>query len=185
MWGKCGENPKNKNRLIRIYQQIRRFYWYPEPGSNRHGHCWPQDFKSGVSTDSTIRAQPSAGKTSAKVRNNLRSAKSRRWNRCRFVFRSRDLHLQPRSPTRSLAEPDSSRHSGFLLRLAAPFRVRRTCYRPVFGEAFSEAGSVVTVLSVTLRRRPPVRPPYCRCSRGSPGRRSGRTSGSRGRAGTT
>lgn len=83
------------------------------------------------------------------------------------------------------AEPDSSRHSGFLLRLAVPFRVRRTRYRPVFGEAFSEAGSVVTVLSVTLRRRPPVRPPYCRCSRGSPGRRSGRTSGSRGRAGTT
>ena len=29
---------------------------YPEPGSNRHGHYWPQDFKSGVSTDSTIRA---------------------------------------------------------------------------------------------------------------------------------
>ena len=39
-----------------MYQQIKRFYWYPEPGSNRHGHCWPQDFKSGVSTDSTIRA---------------------------------------------------------------------------------------------------------------------------------
>ena len=29
---------------------------YPEPGSNRHGHYWPQDFKSGVSTYSTIRA---------------------------------------------------------------------------------------------------------------------------------
>ena len=118
MWGKCGENPKSKNRLIRLYQQIKRFYWYPEPGSNRHGHCWPQDFKSGVSTDSTIRAQPSAGKTSAKVRNNLRSAKSRRWNRCRFVFRSRDLHLQPRSPTRSLA----GNRAGFepALRIPAP-----------------------------------------------------------------
>ncbi len=32
MWGKCGENPENKNRLIRIYQQIKRFSWYPEPG---------------------------------------------------------------------------------------------------------------------------------------------------------
>ena len=118
MWGKCGENPENKNRLIRMYQQIKRFSWYPEPGSNRHGHCWPQDFKSGVSTDSTIRAQPSAGKTSAKVRNNLRSAKSRRWNRCRFVFRSRDLHLQPRSPTRSLA----GTRAGFepALRIPAP-----------------------------------------------------------------
>ncbi len=29
---------------------------YPEPGSNRHDHFWSQDFKSGVSTDSTIRA---------------------------------------------------------------------------------------------------------------------------------
>ena len=30
--------------------------WYSKPGSNRHGHYWPQDFKSGVSTYSTIRA---------------------------------------------------------------------------------------------------------------------------------
>ena len=29
---------------------------YSKPGSNRHGHYWPQDFKSGVSTYSTIRA---------------------------------------------------------------------------------------------------------------------------------
>ncbi len=94
---------------------------------------------------------------------------------------SRDLRLAPRLET----EPDSSRHSGFLFRLAAPSHGRRIRNRPAFGEAFSEASSVVTVLSVTLRRRPPVRPPYCRCSRGSPGRRSGRTSGSRGRAGTT
>lgn len=36
VWGKCGENPENKNRLTLIYQQIKRFYWYPEPGSNRH-----------------------------------------------------------------------------------------------------------------------------------------------------
>ena len=28
---------RKKNRLIRIYQQIKRFHWYPEPGSNRHG----------------------------------------------------------------------------------------------------------------------------------------------------
>ncbi len=33
---------------------------YSEPGSNRYGHYCPQDFKSGVSTYSTIRAtQPS------------------------------------------------------------------------------------------------------------------------------
>ena len=31
-------------------------FQYSEPGSNRHGHYWPQDFKSGVSTYSTIRA---------------------------------------------------------------------------------------------------------------------------------
>lgn len=34
--GKCGENPKIKNRLTCHNQQIKRFYWYPEPGSNRH-----------------------------------------------------------------------------------------------------------------------------------------------------
>lgn len=56
MWGQCGENPEIKNRLTYYYQQIKRFLQYPEPGSNRHGHYWPQDFKSGVSTYSTIRA---------------------------------------------------------------------------------------------------------------------------------
>ena len=34
--GKRGENPKIKNRLTCNTQQIKRFYWYPEPGSNRH-----------------------------------------------------------------------------------------------------------------------------------------------------
>jgi hypothetical protein len=29
---------------------------YPEPGSNRHGHYWPLDFKSSASTNSAIRA---------------------------------------------------------------------------------------------------------------------------------
>ena len=33
-----------------------RAFLYSKPESNRHGHCWPQDFKSGVSTYSTIRA---------------------------------------------------------------------------------------------------------------------------------
>ena len=33
---------------------------YSEPGSNRHGHYCPQDFKSGVSTYSTIRATQSS-----------------------------------------------------------------------------------------------------------------------------
>ncbi len=30
--------------------------WYSERESNPHGHYWPQDFKSGVSTNFTIRA---------------------------------------------------------------------------------------------------------------------------------
>ena len=42
---------------------------YPEPGSNRHGHCWPQDFKSGVSTDSTIRAQSFSERRTQKYEN--------------------------------------------------------------------------------------------------------------------
>jgi hypothetical protein len=29
--GKSGENLENKNRLIRLYQQIKRFLLYPEP----------------------------------------------------------------------------------------------------------------------------------------------------------
>ena len=33
-----------------------RVLLYSEPGSNRYGHYCPQDFKSGVSTYSTIRA---------------------------------------------------------------------------------------------------------------------------------
>ena len=37
---------------------------YSEPGSNRYGHYCPQDFKSGVSTYSTIRATWSSKKTS-------------------------------------------------------------------------------------------------------------------------
>ena len=32
----AGKNPKIKNRLTCHNQQIKRFYWYPEPGSNRH-----------------------------------------------------------------------------------------------------------------------------------------------------
>ena len=141
----CGCGPKAKSQTtVEAFWDF--FCWYPEPGSNRHGHCWPQDFKSGVSTDSTIRAQPSAGKTSAKVRNNLRSAKSRRWNRCRFVFRSRDLHLQPRSPTRSLA----GNRAGFepALRIPAPacspFPWPAHPEQTRIREAFSEAGSEVT-----------------------------------------
>ena len=55
------ENPDN--------QVIIRVYSYPEPGSNRHGHYWPQDFKSGVSTDSTIRAQSFAERRRQKYEN--------------------------------------------------------------------------------------------------------------------
>ena len=40
-----------------------------EPGSNRHGHYWPQDFKSGVATDSTIRAQSFAERRRQKYEN--------------------------------------------------------------------------------------------------------------------
>ena len=65
----CGENSQNKNRLTCHNQQIKRFFLYPEPGSNRHGHYWPQDFKSGVSTDSTIRAQSFAERRRQKYEN--------------------------------------------------------------------------------------------------------------------
>ena len=41
-------------------------FQYSEPGSNRHGHYWPQDFKSGVSTYSTIRATAFAKKARQK-----------------------------------------------------------------------------------------------------------------------
>ena len=39
-----------------IINKIISHLLYSKPGSNRHGHYWPQDFKSGVSTYSTIRA---------------------------------------------------------------------------------------------------------------------------------
>ena len=42
---------------------------YSERESNPHGHCWPQDFKSGVSTDSTIRAQSFAERRRQKYEN--------------------------------------------------------------------------------------------------------------------
>ncbi len=38
---------------------------YPEWESNPHGHFWPQDFKSCVSTSSTIRANPKPEKAKA------------------------------------------------------------------------------------------------------------------------
>ncbi len=38
---------------------------YPEWESNPHGHFWPQDFKSCVSTSSTIRANPKPEKSKA------------------------------------------------------------------------------------------------------------------------
>ena len=104
MWGKCGENPENKNRLIRIYQQIKRFYWYPEPGSNRHGHYWPQDFKSGVSTDSTIRAASFRPKGRAKVRINIlfckktHRARSARRRRFCIGFRRRSRQQEALPP---------------------------------------------------------------------------------------
>ena len=60
---------QSKNRLTCHNQQIKRFFLYPEPGSNRHGHYWPQDFKSGVSTDSTIRAQSFAERRRQKYEN--------------------------------------------------------------------------------------------------------------------
>ena len=41
---------KKEDSLKRILSK------YSEPGSNRYGHYCPQDFKSGVSTYSTIRA---------------------------------------------------------------------------------------------------------------------------------
>ena len=61
-----GDRPETKSRRCR-----RRLSAYSEPGSNRHGHYWPQDFKSGVSTDSTIRAAAFRSKGRAKVRINI------------------------------------------------------------------------------------------------------------------
>ena len=39
-----------------VNQSIDRSFAYSERESNPHDHCWSQDFKSGVSTYSTIRA---------------------------------------------------------------------------------------------------------------------------------
>ena len=43
------KNKKERNPQVSLFL-------YSKPGSNRHGHYCPQDFKSGVSTYSTIRA---------------------------------------------------------------------------------------------------------------------------------
>ena len=52
-----------RSRPLARYKQKKRSHkaslWYSEPGSNRYGHYCPQDFKSGVSTYSTIRATQS------------------------------------------------------------------------------------------------------------------------------
>ncbi len=48
---------------------------YPKPESNRHGHCCPQDFKSCVSTYSTIRA---IYLVHSKINKNALQKKSRR-----------------------------------------------------------------------------------------------------------
>ena len=52
-----------QSRPLARYKQKKRSHkaslWYSEPGSNRYGHYCPQDFKSGVSTYSTIRATQS------------------------------------------------------------------------------------------------------------------------------
>ena len=46
---RCNEYEKSPPRKRRTFE-------YSERESNPHGHYWPQDFKSGVSTYSTIRA---------------------------------------------------------------------------------------------------------------------------------
>ena len=48
----------NHNRTSTKKREERKIplFRYSEPGSNRYGHYCPQDFKSGVSTYSTIRA---------------------------------------------------------------------------------------------------------------------------------
>ena len=57
-----GASPRanSPHRARRLYKKrevhCELLFQYSEPGSNRHGHYWPQDFKSGVSTYSTIRA---------------------------------------------------------------------------------------------------------------------------------
>ena len=46
-------------------------FLYPKPGSNRYGPFGPQDFKSGVSTYSTIRATCFASSAGQKYKFNL------------------------------------------------------------------------------------------------------------------
>ena len=53
-------------------------FQYSEPGSNRHGHYWPQDFKSGVSTYSTIRAAAFTRKAGQKYELIFYSARKQR-----------------------------------------------------------------------------------------------------------
>jgi hypothetical protein len=45
----------NKKAISNCYK-LMAFYQCPGTDLNRYGHCWPQDFKSCVSTNSTTRA---------------------------------------------------------------------------------------------------------------------------------
>ena len=53
---RCVELCMKKKSRKRMYRFRDSSLSYSKPGSNRHDHYWSQDFKSGVSTYSTIRA---------------------------------------------------------------------------------------------------------------------------------
>ena len=52
----CTYKRKAVDRYSALPLCYNRFSLYLERELNPHGHCWPQDFKSGVSTNSTIQA---------------------------------------------------------------------------------------------------------------------------------
>ena len=57
----------NKNPAKIVQTGLSLILLYPEPESNRHGHCWPLDFKSSASTSSAIRANHSGRWSTTKL----------------------------------------------------------------------------------------------------------------------
>ena len=53
---RLNESRDEVRKQKRVRLKKRTLFEYSERESNPHGHYWPQDFKSGVSTYSTIRA---------------------------------------------------------------------------------------------------------------------------------
>ena len=71
-WKPWRRRERGRRRAGRTKKAVRRFATnrlgaYSERESNPYGHCWPQDFKSGVSTYSTIRATASPAGSNCKI----------------------------------------------------------------------------------------------------------------------